>query len=122
MSNQRERRKDKLQELCREYLGNLRHIARKYGLEGFVRDMMNRNKRKECVATEREVKMLARISNRDRIRRVEVPPILGKTYRECNDADLFGNIDRIENRSSYSRVSAELYGNELKYKERKHNG
>lgn len=107
--NLKTKKHNKLQSMCRNYLKRLRRYASKFGLEHFVDDTIKANKRKECKADTKDVEMLARMANDDRINRTDVPQVLGMSYRECNDNDLFQHIKRIENRGSYSKVSAELY-------------
>ena len=103
------RKNEKLQELCRTYLAKLKRKARKHGLAKFVNDTIIANKRKECKATKDEVEMLARMCDDDRISQKDIPPILGKSYRQCFEEDDFSHIDRISNRSSYSKISTMLY-------------
>lgn len=100
---------NKLQIMCRTYLRRLKKYAGKFGLETFVEETIKANKRNECKAKTKDVEMLARMANDDRINRTDIPQVLGMSYRECNDKDLFQHIKRIENRGSYSKVSAELY-------------
>ena len=52
-------RDERLQALCRGYLRKLRHTARKYGLGGFIDDIVKANRRNECEGTRKEVEMLA---------------------------------------------------------------
>lgn len=105
---------EKLQEMCRHYLKRLKGVAKKHELSYFVKGLIDANKKGECEASVEDVEMLARIANDDRIKRTDVAKILGVPYRNCTYDDLFENVDRIENRSSYSRVSAELYACDLK--------
>ena len=107
-------RHDKIQQLCVNYLNKLKGVASKFGLKDFVSKTIEANKRKECKATEEDVEMLARIADDNRVNRVDVPPILHKGYRECHEKDLFYNVRKYPNRGTYSRVSAELYANDLK--------
>lgn len=100
---------DALQALCRDYLGKLRYMANKHGLGGFVSETIKANSRGECVATEHECQMLARMVDDERISRTDVPKILGKSYRECNDDDDFARIRKLRRVGIYSKVSALLY-------------
>ena len=101
-------RKDRLQSLCRYYLGKLRHLARKRGLGGFLEDTIRANKRNECVATEHEVRMLSRMVDDERLTRQEVPEVLGKSYRQCVDDGDFDRIDKLSRTGVYSKVSTLL--------------
>ena len=101
-------RNDKLQRLCRIYLGKLRYMARKRGLLGFVDETISANRRKECEATEHEVRMLGRMCNDERVSRTEVPEILGKSYRQCVEDGDFDRIDKLPRTGIYSKISALL--------------
>lgn len=108
------KRNETLQALCRDYLGRLRYMARKRGLKSWVDETIKANRNRECEATEKEVMMLSRLCNDERISRADVPNILGKSNRECNESGLFGRIRRLKHVGIYSKVSAILLGEELK--------
>ena len=118
MARNNKKQQSLLQSMCRKYLKRLRKYADKIGLQKFVDDTIKANRKRECEANEKDVEMLARMAKDDRVNRTDVPKILGVTYRECNDKDLFQNIKRITNRGSYSKVSAELYACKLKDKKK----
>ena len=99
---------DRLQALCRDYLRRLRYIARKRGLGSFLEDTIRSNKRKECVATEHEVRMLSRMVDDERLTRQEVPEVLGKSYRRCVEDGDFDRIDKLSRTGVYSKVSTLL--------------
>lgn len=40
----------------------------------------------------------------DRLFREEIPSILGKSYRQCVDNDLFNSIGRLKSKGSYSKI------------------
>ena len=104
-------RNEKLQALCRDYLGKLRYMGKKHGID--VDSIIRANKRKECSGTEYECQMLARMCDDERISRTEVPKILGKSYRQsCEDGD-FDRIKRLRHQGIFSKVSAILLGKEL---------
>ena len=109
MANLKDKKHNKLQSMCRKYLRRLRKYASKFNLEKFVDDTIQANKRNECKAEQKDVEMLARMAKDDRINRTDVPRVLGLSYRECNDKDLFQHVKRIKDRGSYSKISAELY-------------
>lgn len=83
-------------------------MARKHGLEDFVVNLKRENKRGECVCTEREVQMLSRMVNDERVSRNDVPKILGKSYRQCNDDGTFDKIAKLPSVGVYSKVSTLL--------------
>ena len=101
-------RDNRLQELCREYLNRLRYMAKKHGLEHFIDETIQLNKRNECKGTEHEVEMLARMCNDERLSRVEVPKILGKSYRQANDDNDFNKIKKLKHVGIYSKISTLL--------------
>lgn len=103
------RRNEKLQALCRDYLGRLRYMANKHGLKSWIDDTIKANANKECSATEKEVTMLSRICDDERIHRIDIPAILGKSYRDCFDNDDFSKIKKLRRVGTYSKVSALLY-------------
>jgi len=107
-SQSRDRRNDRLQSLCRYYLGRLRYMARKHGLGGFVDTTIRANLRKECEGTQKEVEMLARLCDEERLSRSEVPEVLGKSYRQCVDDGDFDRIKKLPRAGIYSRVSTLL--------------
>ena len=95
---------DTLQALCREYLKRLRHIACRYGLGGFVDDTINANLRKECEGTKKEVDMLSRIIDEERISRTDIPKALGKSYRRCVEDGDFDKIEKLKRVGIYSKT------------------
>ena len=82
-----------LQKLVRGYLKKLEYLASKHGLSLF-----------DCKATRHEADMLARMVDDDRLFREEIPSILGKSYRQCVDNDLFDSIGRLKSKGSYSKI------------------
>lgn len=108
-----ESRNETLQRLCRDYLGRLRYVASKHGLLPQLNNLIAMNKRRECVGTEREVQMLSRMVDDERVSRTEVPKILGKSYRQANEDGDFDRIKRLKHVGIFSKVSAILLGKEL---------
>lgn len=104
-----ESRNETLQRLCRSYLSRLRYIASKHGLLPQLNNLIAMNKRRECVGTEREVQMLSRMVDDERVSRTEVPKILGKSYRQANEDGDFDRIKKLKHQGIYSKVSALLY-------------
>lgn len=112
-------RNNKLQELCRYYLSKLRYMAKKHGIGEWLDGLIRANERKTCVATEKEVTMLSRLCNDERIARMDIHKMLGISYRECNENGAFDKIKKLPHVGTYSKVSAELFGEELKEKKKK---
>lgn len=100
---------DMLQELCRNYLSKMKNIADKFGLAKWVEETIDSNMRGECVATESEVELLSRMVDDERIGRQDIPKLLGKSYRQCNEDGTFDNIKKLRHVGIYSKVSALLF-------------
>ena len=96
-----------LQALCRDCLSRLRYVAKKHGIN--VDSMIRANKRNECEATNKEVEMLSRLVDDERVSRKDIPAIVGKTYRQCCDDGTFDRIKTLKRVGIYSKVSAMLY-------------
>ena len=103
------KRNETLQALCRDYLGKLRYMAKKHGID--VDSIIRANKRKECEATNKEVEMLSRCVDDERVSRTDIPKILGKSYRQSNEDGDFERIKKLKYQGIYSKVSALLYKN-----------
>lgn len=103
------KRNETLQALCRDYLGKLRYMGKKHGID--VDSIIRANKRKECEATNREVEMLSRCVDDERISRTDVPKVLDKSYRQTNEDGDFDRIKKLKHQGIYSKVSALLYKN-----------
>ena len=106
------KRNETLQALCRDYLGKLRYMAKKHGID--VDSIIRANKRKECEATNKEVEMLSRCVDDERVSRTDVPKIFGKSYRQSNEDGDFERIKKLKYQGIYSKVSALLYKNRKK--------
>ena len=104
-----ETRNEALQRLCRDYLGRLRYVASKHGLLPQLNNLIAMNKRRECVSTEREVQMLSRKVDDERVSRTDIPKILDKSYRQSNEDGDFEHIKKLKHQGIYSKVSALLY-------------
>jgi len=100
------KRNEALQALCRDYLGKLRYMAKKHGID--VDSIIRANKRKECEATNKEVEMLSRCVDDERVSRTDIPKILGKSYRQSNEDGDFERIKKLKYQGIYSKVSALL--------------
>ena len=111
-------RNETLQALCRDYLGKLRHMATKHGLGTWISDIIKANKRGECSASEREVMALSRLVDDERISRVDLPKLLGKSYRQSTDDNDFEKVKKLKRVGLYSKVSALLYSDKIKNKKK----
>ena len=101
------KRNETLQALCRDYLGKLRYMAKKHGID--VDSIIKLNKRGECSATNKELEMLARCVDDERVSRTEVPKVLDKSYRQANEDGDFDRIKKLKHQGIYSKVSVLLY-------------
>lgn len=105
--------------MCRGYLVRLRHIAVRHGLCSFVDKVVNDNIAGRCVATRKEVELLSRMCDDERVMRTDIPNILGKSYRRCFADGDFEKVDKLKSVGIYSKISAYLLGAEQKEKENK---
>jgi len=105
------KRNETLQALCRDYLGKLRHMGKKHGID--VDGLIRLNRQKKCEATQREVELLSRAVDDERVSRTDIPKILGKSYRQANEDGDFDRIKRLRYQGIFSKVSAILLGKEL---------
>lgn len=71
------KRNETLQSLCRDYLGKLRYMGRKHGID--VDGLIRLNRQKKCDATQHEVELLSRAVDDERLSRNEVARTLGKS-------------------------------------------
>ena len=100
---------DGLQSLCRHYLKRLRYMAKKHGLSVWLNEIIAANKRNECEATEKEVMMLSRLVDDERVERKEIPKMLDKSYRQCCDDGVFDKIKRLPRVGIYSKLSVLMF-------------
>ena len=100
-------RDETLQALCRDYLSRLRYMAKKHGID--VDSIIRANRRKECEATNKEVEMLARCVDDERISRTDIPKLLGESYRQSESRGVFDKIKKLRRVGIYSKVSALLF-------------
>jgi len=99
-------RNETLQAMCRDYLGKLRYMAKKHGID--VDSIIRANRKGECSGTEHEVQMLSRMVDDERVSRTDIPKILGKSYRQSNEDGDFEHIKKLKYQGIYSKVSALL--------------
>lgn len=97
---------NKLQQLCRKYLKKLYRKARDIGLDEFVERTITENENGRCTATVEQVNMLASLCGDDRIKREEIPDLLGLSYRKCNEQKIFKRIRKFKDKGIYSKVDA----------------
>ncbi len=102
-------RNETLQALCRDYLGRLRYMAKKHGID--VDSIIRANKRNECEATQKEVEMLSRACDDERIARNDIPKLLGESYRKSESRGVFAHIKKLKRAGIYSKVSVLLFKN-----------
>jgi len=105
-------RNETLQALCRDYLDRLRYMAKKHGID--VDSIIRANKRNECEATQKEVEMLSRCVDDERIARNDIPKLLGESYRKTESDGVFDRIKRLRHVGTYSKISALIYKNKVK--------
>ena len=101
------KRNETLQALCRDYLGRLRYMAKKHGID--VDGLIRLNRQKKCEATQHEVELLGRAVDDERVSRTDIPKILGKSYRQSNEDGDFEHIKKLKHQGIYSKVSALLF-------------
>lgn len=106
------KRNETLQALCRDYLSRLRYMAKKHGID--VDSIIRANRRKECEATQKEVELLSRACDDERISRSDIPKLLGESYRKSESRGVFSKIKKLKRVGIYSKIGAILLGNELK--------
>lgn len=103
------KRNETLQALCRDYLGKLRYMGKKHGID--VDGLIRLNRQKKCEATQHEVELLSRAVDDERLSRSDVPKVLDKSYRQANEDGDFDRIKKLKHQGIYSKVSALLYKN-----------
>lgn len=93
-------------------------MAEKHGLLPWVDETIKANRRHECEATKKEVEMLSRLCNDERVTRNDVPKMLGKSYRQCFDEEDFEQVRKLNRVGIYSKVSTLLYADKIKNKKK----
>ena len=82
-------------------------MGKKHGID--VDSIIRANKRKECEATNKEVEMLARCVDDERVSRTDIPKLLGESYRKSESGGVFDKIKKLRHVGVYSKVSALLF-------------
>lgn len=57
--------------------------------------------------------MLASLCGDDRIKREEIPDLLGLSYRKCNEQKIFKRIRKFKDKGVYSKVDAIILKGQL---------
>lgn len=102
---------DTLQVLCRKYLHKLRLVGARRGID--VDSMIRANKEGICKATVEEVELLSRCVCDERVSRVDIPRLLGLSYRQCVNTSLFDKIKKLPHVGVYSKISVLINKNLL---------
>lgn len=84
-------------------------MGKKHGID--VDSIIRANRRKECEATNKEVEMLARCVDDERVSRTDIPMLLGESYRKSESDGVFDKIKKLRHVGIYSKVSALIYKN-----------
>ena len=101
-------RDENLQKLFREYMSRLRYLAKKHGLLHWLDGVIKDNRDRRCEATRKEVEMLSRLLDDERVHRGDIPKILGKTYRQCVIDGDFRAISRLRSVGTYGKTDVLL--------------
>ena len=91
-------------------------MAKKHGID--VDSIIRANRQKGCEATRKEVEMLARCVDDERISRTDIPKLLGESYRKSESDGVFDKIKKLRHVGIYSKVSALIYKNKRNGNER----
>ena len=100
---------DELQSIARHYLSKLKDIASKFGLKEWLDNLIEENKRGECSATEEECRMLTRLCDDERVTRHDIPKIIGKSYRNCVEKEIFEKLKTLKRVGIYDKISVLLF-------------
>ena len=100
---------EELQRIARHYLSLLKGIANKFGLKEWLDNLIEENKRGECSATEDECRMLSRLCDDERVARQDIPKLIGKSYRNCVDNEIFEKLKTLKRVGIYDKISVLLF-------------
>ena len=95
-----------------DYLQRLRGIAETHGLSQWLNKAIKDANQEECKPTESECELLSRMVDDERLTRKDIPILLDKSYRRCEEKGVFDKIKKLRHVGIYSRVSAELFKDE----------
>lgn len=91
-------------------------MGKKHGID--VDAIIEMNQRGECFATDKEVELLSRACDDERVSRADIPKILGKSYRQANEDGDFEKIKKLKHQGIYSKLSVLLYKSNHKHKKK----
>lgn len=100
---------EELQLITRHYLSLLKDLANKFGLKDWIENLIEENKRGECSATEEECRMLTRLCDDERVTRKDIPKIIGKSYRNCVENQVFERLETLKRVGIYDKISVLLF-------------
>lgn len=100
---------EELQRIARHYLFMLKGIASKFDLLEWLDNLIEENKRGECSATEEECRMLTRLCDDERVTRKDIPKIIGKSYRNCVENQVFERLETLKRVGIYDKISVLLF-------------
>ena len=98
-----------LQRITRRYLGFLSPIAEKFGLGKWLKEIIDLNEQDKCSATEEECRMLTRLCDDERVARHDIPKMIGKSYRNCVDNEIFERLKTLKRVGIYDKISVLLF-------------
>ena len=85
-------------------------------MEEFVVTTIDKNKSGTCVATRQQVDILASMCEDNRVKRAEIPNIVGKSYRFCLTGNLFKRLRKCQDQELYYHIDTLLLSEGLKTK------
>ena len=83
-------------------------MAKKHGLLHWLDGVIKDNRHRRCEASRKEVEMLSRLLDEERVHRSDIPKILGKTYRQCVIDGDFRAINRLRSVGTYGKTDVLL--------------
>ena len=104
-----EDRNKELQRIVRHYLAFLKPLAEKFGLSKWLNEIIELNKQEKCSATEEECRMLTRLCDDERVARHDIPKLIGKSYRNCVDNEIFEKLKTLKRVGIYDKISVLLF-------------
>jgi len=103
-----------LQKLARKYLSRLKKEASKLGLGSVLNNLIEANKKGECVADKSQIDLLSRAFEDDEIRTSEIPKQLGMSYRKMLETKKLKEIRAFKLRGRRSKVDVEILKDKIK--------
>ena len=100
-------RDNAIQVLARGYMSRLTALADSIGIGAWLNATKEANEKGKCKATQEQVDILSRICDEERIGRHEIPHLIGMSYRQAYEKDLFSTeIRKLKHVGVYSRNDA----------------